>query len=282
MCKYDFCICCAAADARWAEMLGNSLKKYKLPRNVKLSDPELDHRRIALDTAEKPLDDDTEKLLEGSRRLVVICTPNARGSEPIKERLDLFARAHSKADIIPVIAEGTPQEAFPDFFIEQKKTRHIPPDMSVEERVETVEPVASDLRGDTPRRVRELLRYETVRITASALNMLPDTLEQRHARRRRKRMIAIASAASCVLLAVAVAFTFFGAKAKRAGDTAALQTEESVSVAQRLLKELPEMFADDSEALERVNETIDRAMEILAGSDLDTLAGISRENGGAE
>ena len=158
---------------------------------------------------------------------------------------------------------GEPIDAFPSFFIQQKVVKHIMPDMSVVEKVETVEPIAADLRADNPKRAKQLLRYETVRIAATALDLAPDALEQRHLRRRKNRLTALAAIASAVFLTVSAIFTWYGVQAKKAGDTAALQTAETVSVVNRLVTDLPAMFADNEAALQKIREVLDRSSDIF-------------------
>ena len=133
------------------------------------------------------------------------------------------------------------------------------PDMSIIERVDTIEPVAADLRGNTRKRQQEVLRYETVRITASVLGLHPDELEQRHRTRRKRAIIAALSVVGAVCLAAAAIFLRLGFIAKAEGDIAAKQAELSVQIARRTMQELPGMFADEPAALEYIDEAIDNA-----------------------
>ena len=111
--------------------------------------------------------------------------------------------------------------------------------------------------------MRQLLRYETVRITASVLGLHPDVLEQRHRRRRNQAVVAAAAAVCSVLLVLSGLFLRLGLIARREGQIAQAQTEKSIEVAQRLTKELPELFADDPQALGYVQEAIEKARSVL-------------------
>ena len=141
--------------------------------------------------------------------------------------------------------------------------QHILPDMRVVEREETIEPVAADLRGDTPARRKQLLRYETVRITASVLGLHPDALEQRQQRRRSRAILAAVAAAGCVLLAISALFLRLGLIARNEGRIAEAQAKKSIEVADRLTQELPALFAEDPLALSYVQEAIDQAQAVL-------------------
>ena len=261
--QYDICIISVPEDAEVAETLARSIRAYKLPRGVTLPDPELDYRRIFVDSTGSEFDDSVKLLLDNTRYLVVICSPEAKASLGIKGRLTYFQHFRRNEDIVAVIVRGEPADSFPESFIERKVVRHIMPDMHVVEREETIEPVAADLRGDTPARRRQLLRYETVRITASVLGLHPDVLEQRHRRRRNQAVFAAAAAVCSVLLVLSGLFLRLGLIARREGQIARAQTEKSVEVAQRLTKELPELFADDPQALGYVQEAIEKAGSVL-------------------
>lgn len=178
-----------------------------------------------------------------------------------------------------MLLEGEPDEAFPDNFSEQKLVRHIMPDMSVVERMEKIEPVAADLRGDTASRRREALRYETVRIIAAVLGIHPDVLMQRHRARRRRAIMASLALAGAISLAAAGIFLRLGLIAKREGDIAREQTRLSVEIVERTLEDLPVLFEGDENAMEYVEQAMESARESLRELGLDEPA--SSENGEA-
>lgn len=267
--NYDICVISVPEDAAMAETLAQSIRSYRLPRGVTLPDPALDYRRIYVDSTGADLDEEGKRLLDHSRYLVMICSPDTKTAPAIRQRLDYFRSRGTRENIVAVIVRGEPVDAFPESFIQRQMVQHILPDMRVIEREETIEPVAADLRGDTPARCRQLLRYETVRITASVLGLHPDALEQRH-RRRRNRVILAASAMVCsLLLVISGLFLYLGAIARSEGRIAEAQARMSQEVAGRLTQELPALFADDPQALAYVQEAIDQAQ--------DTMADIRRE-----
>ena len=261
--NYDICIIATPEDAAIAETLAGSIRAYRLPRGVQLPNPEQDYRSIFVDCNGSEFDDSVKLLLDHTRYLVVICSPDAKHSEAIKGRLTYFRHFRANEDIVAVIVRGEPADSFPESFIERKVVRRIMPDMRIVEREETIEPVAADLRGDTPARRRQLLRYETVRITASVLGLHPDELEQRQRRRHTRAVLAAVSAAGAVLLVISGVFLRLGIIAHREGRIAEAQTAKSVEVAQRLTQELPELFADNPQALEYVREAIAEAQTVL-------------------
>lgn len=261
--NYDICVIATPEDEAVAEALAESIRAYKLPRGVQLPNPDLDYRSIFVDATGSEFDDSVKLLLDHTRYLVVICSPDAKSSEAIKGRLTYFRHFRDNEDIVAVIVRGEPADSFPESFIERKVVRHIMPDMHIVEREETIEPVAADLRGDTPARRKQLLRYETVRITASVLGLHPDALEQRQRRRHTRAIQAVVAGAGSVLLVISGIFLRLGIIAHREGRIAEAQTAKSVEVANRLTRELPELFADNPQALEYVREAIAEAQIVL-------------------
>ncbi len=257
--RYDICIVSPKNDAEIARTLADSIRRYKLPRTVKIQGEELDYRRILLDCGDTPMDDAVRAQLDGSRFLALICSPDTRQNRNILDRLEYFRNTHGQEEVIAIIVRGEPIDSFPESFIEKKVVRHIMPDMSVIERIDTIEPVAADLRAQTRRRQREVLRYETVRITASVLGLHPDDLEQRHRARRKKAIMAALSVVGAVCLAAAAIFLRLGYIAKTEGDIAEKQTDLSVQIARRTMEELPEMFEGEPDALGYIDEAIENA-----------------------
>lgn len=269
--QYDIYYLSPAADAAEARTLADSIRRYRLPARVKLPDPALDYRRTVLDLEGAPMDEALTARLDQSRALVLFCSPDTKNDPLILRKLEHFRAVHGQEKIVAVMVRGEPIDAFPDSFIEKKLVRHIMPDMSVVERVDTIEPVAADLRGNTKKRRRELLRYETVRITASMLGLHPDDLEQRHRARRRRAIGAALSAVGAACLTAAGIFLRLGWIARTEGNIAAEQTALSVRIAQRTMDELPAAFADEPDALAYIEEAAQNARADLEALGLGEL-----------
>lgn len=269
--EFDICIICVPEDKEVADRLANSIKNYKLPKGVVVSDTSLDYRHIYVDSSASTVDDEVKSLLSKSNYLIIICSPRTKPSEAISERIDYFRHELKSDNIIAVIAEGEPIDSFPESFIEKKVVQHIMPDMHIVERLETIEPVAADLRGDTPSKRKQVLQYETVRIIASSLGLHPDALEQRHRRRRNRTIAIIAATISSVFLIMSSIFIYLGIIARNEGIIAQKQAELSYEAANRLVNELPEMFSDDEQALNIINDSISQAQQTL--DEIDELYG---------
>jgi hypothetical protein len=47
--------------------------------------------------------------LQGSRKLIIICSPNARASSFVNDEIQRFTQVHSAEDLIPVLIAGSPE-----------------------------------------------------------------------------------------------------------------------------------------------------------------------------
>ena len=277
---YDLYILSLKRDAETAWRLAGSLRGFRLPSGVALSDPGLDYRRVFVDTGEAVPDDDARERLRHSRFLALLCSPGVRENPAQMEKLDYFRESHDGEGVIPILTEGEPTDVFPASFYRQKTVRRILPDMSVEERVDLIEPVAADLRPAPSRHHwREMLRYETVRIAALLLGLRPDELQQRHRQRRRRTLAAIVGVVAAVSLTAAGIFLRLGFVARDEGRIAEEQARLSVEIARRTVRELPEEFAGNDMALAFVEEAVENALSELDRLGLGEL--LSEDGGGA-
>ena len=143
---YDICIVSAANDADIAERLADSIRSYRMPADIRI-DEGLDYRRIILDTQETAFHEPVRRQLDACRFLILICSSDAKKSSAVEERLIYFSGTHGRDHVIAVLVRDEPADAFPDSFIERKMVKHILPDKRVIERMETIEPIAADLRA---------------------------------------------------------------------------------------------------------------------------------------
>ena len=279
--ELGICIVSVPGDAQTAQKLADSLRRYRLPRGVTAPSGALDYRAIALDCGAEPMDEAVRQRLDSSGSLVVLCSPETKNSLPILDRLNYYRDRFPQRDITAVLVKDEPADSFPEFFFQKKTVSRILPDKTVVEREETIEPIAADLRADSPRRWREVLRYETVRIVASLLGLHPDDLERRHLARRRRAVAAALIMVGAVCLTAAGIFLRLGFIAKNEGDIAREQTRLSVAIARRTMEELPASFAGDPEAMAYVDEAVSNARAALEELGLDEMLE-QPENGGGQ
>ena len=269
---YDICILAADRDASVANKLAEGIRRYKLPSGTVIPDSSLDYRRVYVDVSGREFDDEARSILDHSRYLAVLCSPETRNSSFILDRLEYFRETGKDNCIIAVIVRGEPAESFPESFIEKKTIQKILPDMTVVERVETIEPVASDLRAETRQRWKEALNYETVRIIASILGLHPDDLEQRHRARHRRTVRIIVTIIAAVCIGAAGIFTYLGYIAHTEGEIADQQAKLCTEIAERTINELPAAFADEPQAMIYIQHAVDDAKKAMEELGLDMSA----------
>jgi len=205
--RYAAFISYAHADETAAARLHNMLESYRPPRPHQGKRHFL--RPVFRDkaelTASHSLSDEIKAAVEGSRKLLVLCSPAAKVSHWVNEEIKLFRSLHGEDAILCALVEGTPDTSFPPALLEGGR-----------------EPLAADLSGGT-----EGFRYGVLQIAASLLGIGLDDLVRRDARRRRR--IGTAVIAGALLFSGAMgASTLSAMKARAAADANRAEAENLV------------------------------------------------------
>ncbi|GAA4459667.1 hypothetical protein GCM10023093_01050 [Nemorincola caseinilytica] len=187
--KYYAFISYSHKDEKWAKWLHEKLENYKLPNIIrKETDGRLpkDIRPIFLDRTDintGPLKSTLTRELEDSRFLIVVCSPNAAGSEWVDREVEHFIKIGRADRIIPFIVDGSPQPT-----AGQKQC--YPPSLDKEILGATLEPSKEQA---------------FVKIVASILGLKFDDLWQRHERRRKRQRNINYTVATLLTIFVAMA-----------------------------------------------------------------------------
>ena len=209
--KYWAFISYSHQDVKVATTLQRSLETYRLPRKL-----------VGSVTAEgvvpavlKPVFRDRDELqagadlkatvqqaLQGSRFLIVVCTPAAAQSSWVDREIVEFKKLHGEAHVLALIADGEPNASR---MSGREAEECFPPALrfalTPEGRSEGValEPIAADLRqhGDGQ-------RLATLKLIAGMVGVGVDELVQRDASRRARRMslLALAAVAGMAVMSV--------------------------------------------------------------------------------
>lgn len=167
-----------------AKTLHTMLENYRVPGNLAKKIGKKKVGRIFRDVDELPssssLYNNIEEALGQSEYLLVICTPRLLESKWCMREIELFQKLRGSDHIIAVLAEGEPQDSFP-YAITHRMVNG--------EEVE-VEPLAADVRGETPARQKRKMKVEQLRILAAMLHCEFDQLRQRERQRNLQRGIA--------------------------------------------------------------------------------------------
>lgn len=200
-------------DAFVAGKLHSMLEHYKVPKKIREISGKKKIERVFRDREELPLSANLAmgicEALENSEYLIVICSPRSVKSEWVQREIETFLLTHTKDKVLTLLAEGEPEESFPDSLCYEEKILHRP-DGKAETVRERIEPMTADVRGADHREIEKKLKEEFLRILAPMLGCTYDELKQRHRDYMFRRVIAGVSAAAVLAVGV-TAFTLYQA-----------------------------------------------------------------------
>ena len=191
-------------DQYIAENLHKKLEAFRLPKNILKSRGENEKTRITRvfrDRDELPLASDLAdpitNAIRNSEFLIVICTKRLSESKWCMKEIETFIEFHGRDKIFAVLAEGEPQDSFPDILRFSKKI--VVDTNGVEKEIEVeVEPLAADVRGKDNAERNKKLKEEVLRLAAPMFQLGYDDLRQRHREQVLKRRIMLASSIAVV------------------------------------------------------------------------------------
>jgi len=181
-----------------AEHLHKELETYKLPANVKkmlkktYPDARTNISRVFRDEEELPLasslEDPIVRALKNSDWLIVICSPRLKESKWCIKEIETFSEIHGTDNILAVLVEGEPEDAFPEELL-KRKIKIVRPDGKDEIVEQKVEPLAADFRADNDRGRLKKIKEEKLRLLAPIFGLNFDDLRQRHRERKVRKVI---------------------------------------------------------------------------------------------
>ena len=245
-------------DLTIAKILHEMIEKFNIPkhlRTVSNDENSINDKhifRVFRDREElstKDLSTMIEEAIANSKNLIVICSKRTSLSPWCRKEVQLFKKIHGVNNIIPVLIEGEPDEAFIDE-LKNLKTTFINSENVEEEK--NIELLAADIRPDEVKspsfKGYEILEYskdpklneltkksldilkksEIYRIVASMLNVNYGDLKLRHQERYLKRIIYTSVAASIAMLIFVVSVTTLYLKSvvseRKANEQSSLMT----------------------------------------------------------
>ncbi|MDR3269935.1 MAG: toll/interleukin-1 receptor domain-containing protein, partial [Peptococcaceae bacterium] len=201
-------------DMLVAKMIHRDLETFRIPGHIEKGYGKKRIGKVFRDQDELPLmpdlDEGIRSALEGSRWLIVICSPDLPLSQWCIAEIDYFIELGRRDKILTVLISGEPEVSFPP----QLRFR---PDGhgGLIER----EPLAADMRASGTWALRKKLRVEKLRLLAPILGVGYDDLKRR-ARERFFRLVMSVSLAAAAFLAA------FGGFALSQSATIARQNTE--------------------------------------------------------
>lgn len=139
------------------------------------------------------LSDSISQALDHSEYLIVICTPDLPKSKWCLREINYFLEHHDRSHILAVLADGTPEESFPDVLCHEYDAQGA--------LLGDVEPLAANIAAETQGKTMRLLDKEYLRLIAALLQCPYDSLVNRQ-RRRRVRQLTAAMSLALIVMAV--------------------------------------------------------------------------------
>jgi len=211
--SYAAFISYAHADERIAARLHRALETYPIPKSLgpkssgdaRRSDLSPIFRDAAELNAHHSLPDKIREAVNRSKFLIVLCSPAAKASHWVNEEIRLFRGLHGDASILCVLADGTPQTAFPPALTQGGR-----------------EPLAANISGS-----RERFNLGVTGLAASMLGVGLDDLVQR-AQKRRRRRGQFLTAGALGFSAIMGVMALTALRAQNAAETSRLEAEKMV------------------------------------------------------
>lgn len=232
-------------DMYIAKTIEKKLETFKLPKALHEKASRTKIERVFRDQDELPiasnLSEQITAALEVADFLIVICTPRLPESKWCLSEITNFKRMHGKEHILAVLAEGEPDDSFPEeLVIDEIETTN----EKGEKVVETVriEPLAADVRGASKKEINKKIDDAVMRLAAAIYGVNYDDLKQRHKEREMKAKMAKMTIAASVFMAFAVVSTIF--MINLAGKNNEIMTQNAMIIKQ-------------NEEIEQKNETLE-------------------------
>ncbi len=227
-------------DKKVAIKLQKLLESYRLPKDLRGDQRQW---RIFRDESELPssnnLSENIQEALEQSEFLIVICSETTKQSRWCIEEITSFKKRHegTTENIITVLIDGNPSEAFPEELCTTVKWVNMP-DGSVVQKSETVEPLAANIVSGSMSRTLRKLKSEFLRIAAPLAGCGYDDLYQRHQRRRIQRILAASLSGLSIVSGVAVVMVVLFLKISDQNQQLELSSQEITSKKEQLQESL--------------------------------------------
>nr|MCR4929439.1 TIR domain-containing protein [Lachnospiraceae bacterium] len=183
-------------DSFVSENLHKKLENFKLPKSV-LKNKNLKKtkiERVFRDEAELPLSDNLSDpimaALANSEFLIVICTPRLPLSAWCKKEVETFVATHDRQHVLLVLAEGEPDESFPEILTYEDVVEKDLDGKEVTIR-RTREPLGADCRGKNNKERLKAMDNVVLKLCAAIFGLNYDDLKQRHREQKIKRRIVL-------------------------------------------------------------------------------------------
>lgn len=174
-------------DKPLAIALQKQLENYRIPRYLRKQGMPSGLGKIFRDESDLPtscdLDNQIQTALDDSEYLIVICSTHAPLSKYIAAEIDYFKRTKGDAKVLALLVEGDPstQNVFPEALLKRYHAEN--------RDIESLEPIAADVRAATARARIRKLKKSKIKIVAGLLGCNYDELVRREKEKKLKRSL---------------------------------------------------------------------------------------------
>ena len=235
--RYRAFISYSHADEAHASWLQRALERYRTPKTLRRSRPDLPARLYPIfrDSAElatsTDLSESIQRAMDDSEALIVICSPAARASHWVNEEIRRFRASGRGARIFCLIVAGSPEPdsadcAFPMALLQDDAGNALR------------EPLAADVTATGGGR-----RDAMLRIAAGLLDVGIDALKRRDAQRQ-ARFWSFVATGSLLVTSLTIGLALYAMHARREADVRRAQAEKLITY----------MLGDLRKNLERVGQ----------------------------
>lgn len=229
--KYDAFISYRHADLDKfvAETLHKQLEKFIISKQIR-KNKGFERKNIVIfrDQDELPISSNLAnpitEALKNSKYLILICTPRLLESEWCRREIETFIAFHGRENIFTVLAEGEPEESFPQQLLyEEVEELNDVGDKVI--KLKAIEPLAADVRGENFKQVKKKIKREKLRILAPMFGLGYDDLKQRHKEQKMKQALSISALIAIFLLAFSAISTYMAIEITKQSDQLILQND---------------------------------------------------------
>ena len=199
-------------DSDIAAKLQKKLEGFRLPKDIANKIGRTRLNRVFRDETEFAVSDDLTQAIEeaiaNSDYLIAICSPEYLKSSWCQKEIQSFIKYHDRKHILLVLADGEPDNAFPQDVISDERYT-VGPDGRPHLTKVTREPLAADCRGADAKERNPKIDKAVMRLIASILGIRFDDLQQRHRQEQYKRTrnrVLVAFGILAAFLAVSIGF----------------------------------------------------------------------------
>lgn len=172
-------------DEKIAIQLQKEIERYRLPKKVAQQQGKKTLGKVFRDVEELKAASNLSEIIRASLResewLIVVCTKRYQDSVWCMEEIEYFMELRGREKIIVVLAEGEPEESFPDILTQIEQ----------DGQIVQIEPLAVDVRAEDEKQLRKNVHGERFRILANLLDLDYDDLKQRQRERQRRQFAAV-------------------------------------------------------------------------------------------